>query len=614
MAKRPNSCLSVPDFERPEVCIGMKRLFVGFLVLFAAIGQGLQAQTSQQVVWIQIEAHPNLRDGLARAQVYARELEDVSGFRLGGGWHGIVLGPYAAQDAEQVLQVYRADGLIPRDSYITFSATLGEQFFPQGQDVLGANTQTPQVIEDQQETPTPSEPQIGDDPVQTPEIANREIDETPAEARRSERRLSAEERRGLQTALQWAGFYSSTIDGAFGRGTRASMSAWQQANGFEPTGILTTLQREVLIGQYNAVLEGLELRRVTDTRTGIEIMIPTGVVAFERYEPPFAHFNATDGSAAKVLLISQEGDANTLAGLYQIMQTLEIVPLEGERRQTRDSFELVGRNASIVSETRVRLAAGEIKGFTLIWPAGDEERRTRLISEMQASFTRLDGVLDAAAGDSSTQQIDLVAGLQIRKPKVSRSGFFVDGGGSVITTSDAVQSCTRITLDEEIDANLQTVDLDRGLAILSPAETLAPPQVAQFSPAPPRLQSDIAVAGYSYEGVLDAPTMTFGTLSDLRGLRGEEDLSRLALNTLPGDAGGPVFDTSGNVLGMLLPRSNGNQQLPKDVSFALAGSAITEAMQSAGLTPGNAEGTSTLPPEDITARAIGMTVLVSCWE
>ena len=48
------------------------------------------------------------------------------------------------------------------------------------------------------------------------------------------------------------------------------------------------------------------------------------------YEAPFAHYDGKDG--AQVLLISQSGDGDTLFGLYDIMQTLEIVPPEGERR------------------------------------------------------------------------------------------------------------------------------------------------------------------------------------------------------------------------------------------------------------------------------------------
>ena len=598
----------------------MMRFLMVCVAFFVTMGQGASAQSTAPVVWVQIEAQPNLQDGLARAQEYARNLTDVNGFALGGGWFGIVLGPYSPGDAEQVLRVYRSEGLIPRDSYIAFSSSFSQQFFPQGADLLRRGTLTAQPAPAQRETPAAPritaepEPDTVEETAQPLEQATSVPDETPAEARRSERNLTAEERRDLQTALQWAGFYNSTIDGAFGRGTRNSMTAWQEANGFEPTGVLTTLQRAALLGQYNAVLEGLDLRLVTDTETGIEVLLPTALVAFDRYEPPFAQFNTTGDGAARVLLISQEGDVNTLAGLYQIMQTLEIVPLEGERVLNRNNFLLIGRNDEIVSETRVRLEGGQIKGFTLIWPARDEERRTRVLAEMEVSFTRLPGVLDAALGNTADQRIDLIAGLQVRKPRLSRSGFYVDGRGAVATTSDAVQSCTRITLEEEIEAKLSTVDSALGNANMQPVQPLAPPQVAQFRPVPPRLQSDVAVAGYSYEGVLDAPTMTFGTLTDLRGLRGEQDLSRLSLSSLPGDAGGPVFDDSGNVLGMLLPRGGGQRQLPEEVTFALAGAAIAKVMETAGLVPGDGGGTDTLAPEDITTRAVAMTVLVSCWE
>lgn len=167
-------------------------------------------------------------------------------------------------------------------------------------------------------------------------------DETVREARASEALLTREERAALQEALKWAGFYGGAIDAAFGRGTRGSMARWQEANNFEATGVLTTRQRAELFRQYNEVLEGLDLRVVRDTGAGISMKLPTGVVEFSRYEPPFAHYDATGDIDAKVLLISQAGDRATLAGLYDIMQTLEIVPQDGPRNLEGDSFTLIG--------------------------------------------------------------------------------------------------------------------------------------------------------------------------------------------------------------------------------------------------------------------------------
>ena len=89
-----------------------------------------------------------------------------------------------------------------------------------------------------------------------------------------------------------------------------------------------------------------------------------------------------------------------------------------------------------------------------------------------------------------------------------------------------------------------------GIALLKPAENLSPLTYANFRNTAPRLKSEVAVAGYSYDGALGAATMTFGQLADVRGLNGEENLRRLALSAQAGDAGGPVFDMSGRVLGM----------------------------------------------------------------
>lgn len=576
---------------------------------------------AQDRVWIQIEAQPSLVEAQERVRDYAANLADVNGFALGGGWYAIALGPYAPTDAQQRLRELRAQGRIPRDSYIAFSSTYRQQFWPVGANLLA----------------TPALPDAGPEPRTEPETSpgtavaealedaqdalppQPEPDETPREARASERLLERAEREQLQIALQWAGFYTAAIDGAFGRGTRASMAAWQEANGLEPTGVLTTRQRAELLRQYNAVLDGLDLTVTADARTGIEMALPRGIVAFDGYEAPFARYEPSGDLGAelgaRVLQISQPGTQATLFGLYDILQTLEIVPLDGPRERRRDGFSITGRNDRIVSQTEVSLRDGEIKGFVLIWPTGDEERRSRVLNEMQKSFRRIPGVLPADTGvDLADQTLDLVSGLRVRKPVRGRSGFFVDGAGQVLTSADAVAGCGTITLDGEYKATLRSLDAARGLALLQPDTPLAPQVVAQFGQTSPRIKSEIAVAGYSFGGVLGAPTMTFGALADTKGLRGEQSLDRLALSALEGDEGGPVVDQSGAVIGLLQGRWAEGRQLPDDVSFATDVDTLRAALSDAGVTPQTASAATPLAPEDLTARATRMTVLVSCWE
>lgn len=598
------------------------------LTLILTILTGLStAQAQQQAAWVQIEAQPSLSQAKASIRSYASQVQDLNGFAIGGGWYAIALGPYAPQEARRILVNLRGAGLIPRDSYVAESAAYQQQFWPVGANLLnrrdlnltrqpdGDDTETASVRPADDATGEAVEPEVSQaaEPA-TPEPEPVPADETPQQARASERELSRDQREDLQVALKWAGFYDGAIDAAFGRGTRNSMAGWQEANNYEPTGILTTRQRNELLRQYNAVLEGLGLKIIRDNRAGVQIALPTNVVDFDRYEAPFAHYSGSGDIDARVLLISQRGDRNTLMGLYDIMQTLEIVPENGPRSIEGDAFTLIGEGALFVSHTQAWLKDGEIKGFSLIWPAGDEERRTRLLGEMQESFTRVGGVLDPAAGNDGVQSVDLVAGLEIRRPRLSRSGFYVDRSGTVVTTSDVVDSCGKITIDEEFEAEIATRNDTLGIAVLRPLEPLAPLSVAAFQQSVPRLQSDVAVAGYSYGGVLGAPTLTFGQLADVRGLNGEEQFKRLALAALDGDAGGPVVDAGGAVLGMLLPDPGGDRKLPENVSFAADASAVRQVLEEAGISPASTNGGEEVPAEILTDRATRMTVLVSCWD
>lgn len=576
----------------------MKQFFVWvFLALIVVMPQSTNAQ---QIAWVQIEAQPSLREGQGRARAYAGVFDNVSGFSIGSGWYAIALGPYTTDGAAAALVKLRRENLIPRDSFISDGTAFRQQFWPVGVDT---RSQTPTAGTEVSEAPIAIAPPPP-------------VDETPRQARRSEAELTRDERELLQIALQWEGFYNAAIDGSFGRGTRKAMAAYQNSLGYEATGVLTTKQRNDLVNSYNAILAGIGLAPVRDVAAGIEINMPKALVKFSEYEPPFVHYNSKDDSGVRVLLLSQVGDQASLFGLYDIMQTLAIVPTEGERNRKDRSFVLTGQDENIVSYTYAELKDGMIKGFTLIWPAGDEKRRRRVVEDMKSSFAPFgDTALDETLGEpSEDQRIDLVAGLEIRKPKISRSGFYVDAGGRVLTTLEAVNECSRISLDEIYNAEITFVDEALGIALLTPVEPLSPSSHANFRTAIPRIKSEIAIAGFSYEGALGAATMTFGELADIRGLRGEDELRRLAITAQDGDVGGPVFDMTGSVLGMLLPKTQANgQRLPDEVSFAISASAMGAALAENGVAVSASQSGGAMAPEDLTVIGTDITVLVSCW-
>ncbi|WP_434613062.1 serine protease [Tabrizicola sp. M-4] len=580
-----------------------------FLALAAPLTRPALAQDTEPQVWIQIEAKPRLSEAEDRAKAWQAMFDDVQGFVVTSGWHVIALGPFSRADAATRLADLKRENLIPADSFISDGRSFRDPFWPAVAGTEEAAAPAPEAV---------AEPEAAAEPATVSEPLPVLPDETPEEARASEALLSQQDRELLQTALKWYGFYTSTIDGAFGRGTRASMTAWQEANGFDPTGVLTTFQRDTLIANYQTEKAALGLETITEPEAGIEVTLPTALVAFDHYEPPFVHYLPKDGSdALRIILISQPGDQSALYALYDTLQTLQIMPPTGARERGERSFTLRGESASVTSQAYAELSRGLIKGWIVTWNPAADLPIDRILPAIEASFRPVgDRALDPGIVpmDGATKQ-GLLSGLEVRKPRLTRSGFFIDPQGSVLTSADAVDQCARITLDGVTEATVTLADPAAGIALLAPATAISPPATAEFQLGPDRIGAEVAVAGYSFGDALPAPVLTFGTLAAAEGLAGEAGLKRLALTALPGDVGGPIVDNTGAVLGMLLPPSDDPARvLPEGVAFAATGASIAAALQAKGVTLAQAARQGALPPEDLARAAGRMTVLVSCWD
>jgi peptidoglycan hydrolase-like protein with peptidoglycan-binding domain len=586
----------------------IKVLLIAILAVLSLARAGL----AQEQAWLQIESQPSLTMAEERVRAYAAVFPDVAGFQVRNGWYVVVLGPYAPEAAAGRIADLKRENLIPRDSFITDGATHALQFWPVGQSAVPAAepvTETPLVDVPGLEVPGVEVPGI--------EVPEALADETPQQAKASEAELSRDGRKALQQAMAWYGFYTAAIDGSFGAGTRKSMAAWQEANGFDATGVLTSLQRATLIANFDADQAEFGFQTITEAEAGIEITLPTKLVQFDHYEPPFVHFAERDGSGLRVILISEPGDQNSLYGLYDILQTLEVVPAQGERSRNERDFTINAVSDTVQSFAYAEASKGMVKGYLVVWNPADAERMQRILPAMAASFRSVgDKALDPGLVPmDEAARSGLLSGLEVKTAKLSRSGFFVDAKGTVVTTTEAVAQCGRVTIENDTDATVTATDAALGLAILTPSTPMAPAAFAAFDTGAVRKGAEIAVAGYSYEARLPAPVLTFGTLEDDKGLNGEAGVLRLAIPVLPGDAGGPVVDASGAVVGMLLPgAANGAKLLPDGVAFAATAQALTQALAAAGVVTSAPSTTGLATPDALNAQALGMTVLVSCWE
>jgi hypothetical protein len=594
-------------------------------VIFSWVTIFGSASANAQDVWIQIEAHPDLRSARQRAVQFAGRIDAINVFNSSSGWYAISVGPFTQQNAESRRERLIDSGLVSADAYFVATSEYGRRVWPVGSANTASDTQSDGLVIGNSDTVGDADDAIAEDEVieevvvevvEAIVVPSAEIDsETASQARSNERSLSRELKKEIQTALIWTGHYEGKIDGSFGRGTHGAIAEYQTSMGYDAFSYLTQLQIAELTAGYQHTLQRIGFQDIIDDRAGILVKMPLNLVTFDRYETPFVHFKSKPGVKASAMLISQNGGRDTLAALYDIMQTLEIVPIEGYRVQKKDWFVLSGRNETTVSYTYARHDDGLIKGFTLIWPPEEDRDMQRVSVAMFNSFKPLaSGVLDDAdATPQDDDNLDMVSGLEIRTPSRSASGVWINKDGDVLTDVSVIGDCTRITLDRDTDANVVATDTELGLALLSPDTKLAPFSYATFRDGRPRLRSEVILSGYSFGGVLDSASQSFGTLEDRKGLNGETYLTRLNIEAAPGDAGGPVLDDRGAFVGMLLPKSMNAKTLPADVQFAANSTSVAEFLGEHGVGIAQLIDADRLDAHDLTARAGDVTVLVSCW-
>ena len=578
-------------------------LAAGFAVLTA------QAARAQDMMWIQVEAQPSLTEGNSRAAAWGGQFPEAQGYLLPSGWHAVALGPFTRDEAQARMAELKAERRIPADSYLTDGREFRGTFWPAGAAMPVAPVAPTETAPAPQDRGT----------VATTTEAPAQPEETLREARAREGMLNADERQELQTALQWFGFYEGGIDGAFGPGTRNSMAAWQTANGHEATGVLTTSQRDRLTGEYQTAMAEYGFQQIEEQASGVTITLPMALVDFDTYAPPFVRYKAKEGSDLSIMLISQPGDDAAFTGLYEVLQSLEDMPRSGPRSIATSVFTIEGRDTGRAARAWARLDRGVIKGWVMFSDGRQDARDATVQQVLQQSFRAIgDTALDPGLVplDEAARR-GLVAGLELRKPKSSQSGFYVTPDGGVLTASAGLDTCARITLDRDTEAKLTLNDPEGGFALLTPERPLSPPAVAQFQREAVPAGVEVAASGYAYGERLPAPVLTFGTFEEAAGLAGEAGVNRVQLPALPGDSGAALLAPSGAVIGMVLPAASadGQRQLPEGVVFTAPAGRIADALIAAGHpvteTPA---GAPALAPEPMVRAASALTVLVSCWE
>ncbi len=545
-----------------------------FLIAISGLAERSAAQQEEEY-WIFLESHASLEAALERAKQLGSNLPDLRGIRTNDGQFVLAIGKFDFQQGRNRRVALTNAGAIPPTSRLNRDIAVTSYFWPTG-------------------------------------LANRDNRQAIGSGA-----FEHDEKIAIQLALQWFGYYTAAIDGLFGRGTRQAISDFQQDNELQPTGVLTRSQSGLLLDQYNTETARVQMQPTEDEATGISIDIPQALVRFASTDAPFVTYEAISEEEMTLYLVSMEGGRDTLASLGDIFRESTFLPAPIGSNSSNTRFVIRGQNDDKGSFAFARLFGNRLKGFALSWRRQHDPLGNRVAAGIMSSFGEShDGTLDPAlARNVDTPLGELSSILPRWEVSGSASGFFINEAGHVATTASVVADCKEIRVESAGRMSVGSLMRDLDLAILEPTDRLSPIAHAAFNSKNLPPGSRIMVSGYSYGGRLGSATLTRGSWLGNDPVTGDDRLAVINAGLLPGDAGGPVLDQSGKVVGMLRPRVSADNKrlLPDDVHHVVTPVTIARQAGFPASTDNSSEGVVALRDAGILGETRAMTVLVQCY-
>ena len=157
------------------------------------------------------------------------------------------------------------------------------------------------------------------------------------------------------------------------------------------------------------------------------------------------------------------------------------------------------------------------------------------------------------------------------------SGFFITAAGHLLTNAHVVEGCVRVSLTGGHPLTVLDVDLGSDLALLKAASASPRAALMLRQGRGVRLADSVVVAGYPLTGLLSSGlNVTTGAVSALAGPSDDRRLIQITAPVQPGNSGGPLLDTSGNVIGVVVSKLDAVKvasitgDIPQNVNFAIS--------------------------------------------
>jgi S1-C subfamily serine protease len=194
----------------------------------------------------------------------------------------------------------------------------------------------------------------------------------------------------------------------------------------------------------------------------------------------------------------------------------------------------------------------------------------------------------------------------------SGTAFFIAGQGRLLTNRHVVEGCDWIGLMAEGDLHTAVTVAESSKLDLAVLQTdFDGNAIAVFADEAPEIGEDSYVAGYPLLDKLWSLNFTNGIISSQAPL-GEERLLQTTAPVQHGNSGGPMFDASGHVAGVVVARLA--DKSAENVNFAIKSTVATEFISQSGVSPRIASRSAELKPSVIARTARSIVVPAICFK
>ncbi len=168
------------------------------------------------------------------------------------------------------------------------------------------------------------------------------------------------------------------------------------------------------------------------------------------------------------------------------------------------------------------------------------------------------------------------------------SGFFITTNGYFVTNEHVVRNAAIIRIKTAVgdrNAEVVRVDADKDIAILKVEGTFEAVYVRGSREL--RMADRVATIGYPAPDVQGtAPKYSAGEVASLSGMHDDANLLQISVPLQPGNSGGPLIDTSGGVVGVIVSQWNKDYAIrikgiiPENVNYAVKGTILLAVIES----------------------------------